>query len=261
MQQQKQYRVLLIGETCEDIYMYGDIQRLNPEAPVPVVKYSHTETFSGMSSNVKKNLESFGIFVNHITNKEKIKKTRVIHKDSGYHLIRIDEDVEVTPIRAAEVRSAFLHYNYDAIVVSDYNKGFITTDDLKVLCKSFDGPVFIDTKKRDLFTEKNAIFKINGREFNNLTSKPDDKNLIVTLGDEGACYMGMVYQAQKVNVFDVVGAGDTFLAALVYAYFNEPDPENKIITAVQYANVASSIAVQHQGTYTLTKEDIEGIYL
>lgn len=62
-------------------------------------------------------------------------------------MLRIDENDLVDSIKPSEVRSAFLHLSYDAIVISDYDKGFLTTEDLKVICKNFNGPVFIDTKK------------------------------------------------------------------------------------------------------------------
>ena len=260
-QLQTQLNVLLIGEKCEDEYLYGDVERISPEAPVPILKYTHTELHSGMSANVKNNLESFGVNVVHITNKETIKKTRIVHNGSKQQLLRIDNDVKVSPIKPSEVRSAFLHFSYDAVVVSDYDKGLLTIDDLKVICQNFNGPVFIDTKKRDLFTEKNVIFKINQREYNNLTTIPDNPHLIVTMGGDGVKYMGYSYPSEKVNVFDVVGAGDTFLAAFVYSYLTCKEDRIRISNSIKYANKSAAIAVQHFGTYTLTKEDIEDIKL
>ena len=62
-----------------------------------------------------------------------------------------------------------------------------------------------------------------------------------------------MYPAEKVNVFDVVGAGDTFLSALVYFYLVHGSIEDSI----PYANKAASIAVSNFGTYVLTKEDVE----
>jgi|LakMenE01Jun11ns_1017448.scaffolds.fasta_scaffold9903853_3 D-beta-D-heptose 7-phosphate kinase/D-beta-D-heptose 1-phosphate adenosyltransferase len=258
-QLQTQLNVLLIGEKCEDEYLYGDVERISPEAPVPILKYICTETHSGMSSNVKNNLESFGINVVHITNKETIKKTRVVHNGSKQQLLRIDKDVKVSPIKPSEVRSAFLHFSYDAVVVSDYDKGLLTTDDLKVICQNFNGPVFIDTKKRDLFTEKNVIFKINQREYNNLISYPEDVHLIVTMGSDGVKYLGYTYPSEKVNVFDVVGAGDTFLAAFVYSYLTCKEDRFRFSESIKYANKAAAIAVQHFGTYTLSEDDIRSL--
>lgn len=260
-QQQKQLNVLLIGETCEDEYLYGDVDRINPEAPVPIVKYTHTKSSLGMSINVKNNLESFGVNVVHITNKEKIKKTRIVHNGSNQHLLRIDYDCEVSPINPSEIRSAFLHFNYDAIVISDYNKGFLTVNDLKIICQNFNGPVFIDTKKKDLFTEKNVIFKINQREYDNLISYPDDLHLIVTMGSNGTRYMDCIYPSEKVNVFDVVGAGDTFLSSFVYAYLRHDNDATRFAYSIQYANRAAAIAVQNFGTYILTQDDIRSITL
>ena len=255
MQPQKPLSILLLGETCEDVYLYGKVNRVSPEAPVPIVEYSHEESFQGMASNVKRNLEAFGCFVNLITNKEEIQKVRVVDKESNYQLLRIDHDVKVSRIRSAEVRSAFLHFNYDAIVVSDYNKGFLTTDDLKIISENFAGPVFIDTKKRDLFTQSNTYFKINELEYSRLETIPDDSQLIVTLGSQGARHDGMVYPSQSVNVYDVVGAGDAFLSGLVYGFL----VYNDMGSAIALANKVASIVVQHPGTYSLTSDDIRSI--
>ena len=102
----------------------------------------------------------------------------------------------------------------------------------------------------------NVCFKINKREYDNLTTKTTQENLIVTLGEMGASYKKMVYtQSEKGNVFDVVGAGDTSIAALTHADLTYED----ITLAITVANKASSIAVQHYGCYTLSLEDVEGL--
>lgn len=255
MQQQKQLNILLLGETCEDVYIYGNVNRISPESPVPVVEYVYEESFSGMASNVKKNLEAFGCFVNLITNKELIQKVRVVDKESNYQLVRIDHDAKVNPIKSSEVRAAFLHFDYDAIVISDYNKGFLSTENLKIISENFKGPVFIDTKKKDLFTRSNTYFKINQKEYENLELVPDDSQLVVTLGSQGAKHDGRLYPSQAVNVYDVVGAGDAFLSGLVYGFL----VHNDMGSAIYLANKVASIVVQHPGTYSLTEEDIRSI--
>lgn len=255
MQLQRQFNVLLLGETCKDEYVYGTVERISPEAPVPVLKYDRTEIFNGMSANVKANLESFDVNVNHITNKKPIIKRRVVDKSSNQQLIRIDEESEIDALKVSEVKSAFIHMQYDAVVISDYDKGYLSKNDLEVFCQNFPGPVFIDTKKTELFSYPNVFFKINLREYNNLTVAPNQENLIVTMGEQGAKYMENIYAPERVNVFDVVGAGDTFLAALVYAFLAYGD----IAAAISVANKASAIAVQHYGCYTLSKEDVAGL--
>ena len=258
-QQQKQFKILLVGETCEDEYVYGTVDRISPEAPVPILNYERMETSLGMSANVKKNLESFGVFVNHITNKDLIKKKRIVDSATHQQLMRIDEGNKVNPIRPLEVKTAFLHFLYDAVVISDYDKGFLTEEDLKVFCKNYSGPVFIDTKKKNLFTEPNVIFKINQKEYDNLVIKPEPQHLIITKGSTGSSYMNILYESEKVNVFDVVGAGDTFLSALVYSFLLYKNHPARIDSSIRFANKAAAISVQHYGCYTLTENDIEGL--
>ena len=255
MQQQKQYKVLLIGETCEDSYIFGSVDRISPEAPVPVLLHEETVTALGMSENVKNNLKAFGVDVTHITNKKLIKKKRVVHSSSKQQLVRIDEDDHVDPIKPAEVKMAFLMTQFDAIVISDYDKGFVGIEDLITFCENFPGPVFIDTKKKDLFSAQNVIFKINQKEASTLRMQPSPQNLITTAGGQGAWYMDKLYPSEKVNVFDVVGAGDTFLAALVAEFIKENDME----ASIKIANKASAIAVQNYGCYTLTPDDINSL--
>ena len=72
------------------------------------------------------------------------------------------------------------------------------------------------------------------------------------MGDKGAKYRDKIYPTEKVTVFDVVGAGDTFLAALSYFYL----VMGSIEKAIPFANKASSIAVQHTGTYVLNEQDV-----
>ena len=116
-------------------------------------------------------------------------------------------------------------------------------------------PVFIDTKKT-LLPEYNCYIKINEHEYNKLDNESkNNKNIIVTHGNKGAMYDNKLYPAEKVNVYDVVGAGDTFLASLTYAFLKYGTIEKSI----PIANKAAAIAVQNRGTYVLTKEDIHEI--
>jgi bifunctional ADP-heptose synthase (sugar kinase/adenylyltransferase) len=93
--------VLIIGDVMIDSYMWGKVNRISPEAPVPILKYERTEISFGMSANVKRNLESFGVFVNHITNKNPIIKKRIVDKNSNQQLLRIDNDGEVDKLKVS----------------------------------------------------------------------------------------------------------------------------------------------------------------
>ena len=133
-----------------------------------------------------------------------------------------------------------------------YDKGFLTTKKIQELVDWFEGPVFIDSKKRVL-PSQGCFIKINETEKELLNG--DYNNLIVTKGSGGADYDGVNYPAEKTKIVDVVGAGDTFLAALVYFHLLY----GKIEEAIPFANKAAAIAVQNFGTYVLTEEDVQDL--
>ena len=238
-------KVLLIGDSCEDRYFYGDVKRLSPEAPVPILEYKRGVTSEGMVKNVYNNLKAFGIEIDLLTNEEEVIKTRFIDEKSNYQILRSDEEPEIKPFSHQLPKN-----NYDALVISDYDKGFITQEKLFEISNSFVGPVFIDTKKTCI--PENAFIKINESEFKKVTHFIPD-NMIITKGGEGTEYQGKLYPAEKVKVFDVVGAGDTFLAALTYGYLKY----GTIDKAIPLANKAAAIAVSHTGTYVLKEEDVK----
>ena len=239
-------RILLIGDSCTDVYVYGDVKRLNPEAPVPVLEPHRESSTDGMAWNVYNNLLSFDAEVYLLTNEEKITKTRYIEEKSNQQILRIDVEEEVKQLEYELNEEPF-----DALVISDYDKGFVTQEKLFEIVDWFDGPVFVDSKKKVL--PEGCYIKVNDIEYDKLETKSD--NLIVTKGGKGTEYKGKLYPAEKVKVFDVVGAGDTFLAALTYAYLKYGSIEE----AIPFANKAAAIAVSHPGTYVLTHEDINEI--
>ena len=247
MPQQKQLKVLLIGDSCTDEYVYGSCERLNPEAPVPILKYSRKEIKKGMAWNVRENIESFGIEVYMITNQETITKTRYIDEKYNQQILRVDNEPDLKPMEYDLPDGHF-----DALVISDYDKGFLSNEKVFELVEWFDGPVFIDSKKTKL-PKESCFVKINDLEFSKLDNPAD--NLIITRGSKGAEYQGKLYPGEKVDIFDAVGAGDTFLSAMVYFYLKY----GKIEEAIPYANKAAAIAVSNFGTYILTKEDVNEI--
>ena len=209
MQLQKQLKILLIGDSCTDEYVYGTCERLNPEAPVPILRFDRKETTRGMAWNVRENLMSFGIEVFILTNSESIIKTRYIDEKSNQHILRVDDEGLCDPMEYELPED-----EYDALVISDYDKGFLTSNKIQELVDWFDGPVFIDSKKTKL-PKKDCYLKINEIESKLLKGY---KNLIVTKGAGGADYNKVNYPGEKTKIVDVVGAGDTFLSALVYFY-------------------------------------------
>lgn len=247
IQPQEPFKILLIGDSCVDEYKIGTVDRLSPEAPVPVIKIVDTVQVPGMASNVHKNLVNLNCQITFITNPEVITKTRYIDKRSGQHLIRVDDEPN---IRAWNGQINHPWGSFDAVVISDYNKGFLTYQHIEQIIRNFKGPVFIDTKKTDLERFQGAWVKINQLESTLLTSKCT--GLIVTLGSKGAKLWDNYYPTKEVEVTDVCGCGDTFLAALAVQYLYTKDIEKSIM----FANAAAGLTVQHRGNYAPSYDEI-----
>ena len=240
-------KVLLLGDSCEDEYIYGNCDRLSPEAPVPVMNLGRVETKSGMAGNVCLNLQAFNLNITFLTNTEKITKTRFIDEGSNYQILRVDNEERVKPLLVPVSTNSF-----DAVVISDYDKGYLSTEKIFEIVESSSCPVFIDSKKSILPNKSNCYVKINDKEFANLDQRHPIDNLIITQGSKGCLFNRTLYPAEKVKVRDVVGAGDTFLSALVFGYLRY----NDINKAIVLGNKAAAIAVQHTGTYVLSQTDI-----
>ena len=246
-QVQNSFNILLIGDDCKDIYQYGTIDRLSPEAPVPVFVPTYTETRDGMAGNVANNLEALGCHVNYLHG-ETSTKTRIIDARSKQQIVRIDNDVKSTPIKFETA----IPDVYDAIVISDYNKGTVSYELIEELIE-LSIPIFIDTKKTDLARMQGAWVKINDLEYSKITS--ECSGLIVTHGASGASVMhhDITCPAPNVEVSDVTGAGDTFLAAFAYQYINTKN----LLQSIRFAIDASAVTVQHFGVYAPTLEEIQ----
>ena len=244
----KPYNILLIGDDCIDVYQYGTVDRISPEAPVPVFKFSHEERKPGMAGNVALNLEALGCRVNYLHGNTST-KTRLVDIRSKQQIVRVDNDVMSHEIQFETA----IPEVYDAIVISDYDKGTISYHLIKDLLKSQVCPIFIDTKKRDLESLNGAYIKINQLEASRAITKPSPGWLITTLGEDGATWNGQSFSAESVEVADVTGAGDTFLAALVVEYLTQQD----IAKAIPYAIKAAGITVQHFGVYAPTRSELE----
>jgi D-beta-D-heptose 7-phosphate kinase/D-beta-D-heptose 1-phosphate adenosyltransferase len=202
-----------------------------------------------MAANVNLNLINLNINADFVTNNSPVIKTRFIDDRSGQHLLRVDDE-PVVPRWDGQCPQSI--DSYDAIIVSDYNKGFLSDDQIYSLIRNSECPVFIDTKKQDLnmFNMPDTFVKVNELEYKNSTSTHD--NLIVTLGSKGAMYNNKMYPTKKVEVMDVCGCGDTFLAALAVQYLFTKDIEKAII----FANIAAGITVQHRGNYAPSYDEI-----
>lgn len=250
----KQLNVLLVGDICEDVYYLGNVNRISPEAPVPILDIKSPIKLQGMAANVLRNLRGLGAEVYMVTGNKMSIKTRFVDEKSGNQLLRVDEDTMSDPINVSKI----LDNDYDCVVISDYAKGSLSYSTITQIIDKFKHiPIFIDTKKGDIgkfdqiYPPREVYIKINMPESKKLTSF--HRNVIVTDGKNGALYRGNKYPTPTVNVADACGAGDTFLSALAVFYCQTKSIE----TAINKANIAASITVQHLGVYAPSLEEIE----
>tara|TARA_R100000734_G_C3306485_1_gene96994 strand:- start:399 stop:1148 length:750 start_codon:yes stop_codon:yes gene_type:complete len=232
-------KFLVIGETCSDRFCYGKANRLCPEAPAPVFVPEDGVDSLGMATNVYRNLVAldedtnrdipYKNKINLFTNEAKGHKTRYVDIQSNQMFLRVDTDSYPYCGQLPEDIE-----DYDAVVVSDYNKGFLKERDLREISKR-SKLSFLDTKKEfnvewaDGFT----FVKINEKEYleNGWKHRGGD-NLIVTKSSKGCWYNHKDYLIKNPSeVRDVSGAGDTFLAALAYAFTATGNIETAIILA------------------------------
>ena len=239
--------VLVIGETCIDRFIYGTVNRISPEAPVPIFVPIETKENSGMSGNVVENLKALAdVNITHITNENEITKSRFVDKKSNHMFLRVDEGDNYT-LGNSDIKN--IKFNeYDIVIVSDYNKGFISDNDLIEISKR--AKLSIIDSKRKLTQEMIQYFhfiKLNKSEYNN-NIRLNHSGLIVTLGDEGAMLHDgkIVKQKNPQQTIDVSGAGDTFTAFFSLKYYETKNIEESIL----FANEMASIVVSKRGVTT-----------
>lgn len=250
--QPKKFKILLLGDNCRDIYRYGHVNRLSPEAPVPVFESAYEVEFAGMAGNVCENLSALNCDVTYLHTDTSIKQ-RLIDIKTKQHLLRMDTDMACHRLMIRKNVLASLS-TFDAIVISDYNKGTIDRDLILNLRRSYSGPVFIDTKIQHLEEFSGCYVKINAQEFARAKTVPADPWLIVTLGARGARWNGQQYAPEHAaEVVDVCGAGDTFLSALTVKFLET----NDMTRSIAWANQAAAVTVQHVGVYAPTRKEID----
>lgn len=251
----KTKKVLIMGDSCTDVFRYGTCERLSPEAPVPVMKPSRTTGNGGMSINVFENLKALGVECDLVTNDIRPVKTRYVDEISNQMLLRVDESDEIQPITADEL-SVIDFSQYDVVVISDYNKGYLDIDDIMYITDNHP-LVFMDSKKElGGWCDGVEFIKINEKEFRENSEWLTEYyggNLVVTQGGRGAKHWFTEIPIEKQQeVRDLSGAGDTFLAALVADYIKNSD----ICDAIRFANRCAAWVVSQKGVAVVNPEKI-----
>ena len=214
-------KILIIGEVCEDIFIYGNAQRMSGEAPVPVFIPTKITKNNGMAGNTYNNVKSLknDAIIHLIRQNCYISKTRYIDEKFNHMFLRVDEgENEIEKFNLSKCKIDFSIY--DLLIVSDYNKGFF-----------YD---FVKVNEEEYLRNKKLI----DENFN---------NVLITLGKNGVRFRDKHYPSPSPKeTIDVSGAGDTFTTSFILKYYETNDIGNSI----NFANEMASIVVSKRGVVT-----------
>ena len=192
-------KVLIIGDVMIDSYLWGKVERISPEAPVPIVSVEKRDKRLGGAANVALNIQAMGATPvlcsvigtdldgdNFITllkqNKltadgiirSKPRVTTIKHRviSGSHHMLRVDSEVDSNITRQEEDNlikvAKKLIATCDAVIFEDYDKGVITKEVIEQIiyfCNENNIPTIVDPKKRNFLHYKNAsLFKPNKKE-------------------------------------------------------------------------------------------------
>ncbi len=303
-------RILCVGDVMVDHSLYGEVKRLSPEAPVPVVRVTRESSDLGGAGNVARNIAALGAscaFVSIIGDdrggqqasellarlpqtdpylrvakgRETTIKNRFFSND-GHHLLRADRET-VMPLTGADLadleRAAAAEIvRCDAVILSDYAKGMLTTGLAAAViaaARAAGKPVIVDPKTSDYERYRGAtIITPNRAELAEATGMAVESDaaivaaaqvlrgrtgaaaILVTRSGEGMSLVAGdgVYHlpAENREVADVTGAGDTVIAVFSLAVAGGAS----MVAAARLANIAAGIVVGRQGTAVATAADL-----
>lgn len=264
-------RVVVVGDVIRDIWITGMVDRISPEAPVPVfLETSRTEQPGG-AGNVAANLTALGItgYQNVLLTRGDNWKQPTKHRFivNGQQIFRHDEE-DVTPITSLaedDLWAAVTRFSPGCLILSDYGKGTLTD----ALCKRLIGyaatlkiPVVVDPKGDDWSKYAGAtVITPNDAESRACKGDWPKTTILVTRGAKGmqlwpvgASMIDIPATAKE--VFDVTGAGDTVVAVLGACLAVGFDME----TAARIANAAAGVVVGKRGTATCSLDELKDAY-
>lgn len=298
-------KILVVGDVMLDHYVFGSVNRISPEAPVPVVSVTRDEHRPGGAGNVAMNLRELGCSVTLVTvtgadhNRDilfdlmgdidrfafrdpDVSTTTKLRVVSGQHLLRIDREDRVPNSRALrDVASVFADVvrDFDAVIMSDYDKGVLSNDlltnNMMRSAKLAKVPVFVDPKGSNLdryigataitpnLNELRAIVGpwADEAEMLHLASMLRQELhiqvMLLTRGEEGMTLLiegcePVTIPTVAQEVFDVSGAGDTVVAVFATMFVRG----HNWFDSAKAANKAAGVVVGKRGTATASWDEI-----
>jgi D-beta-D-heptose 7-phosphate kinase / D-beta-D-heptose 1-phosphate adenosyltransferase len=301
----------VVGDVILDEYLVGDISRISPEAPVPVMKVQEQQLRLGGATNVARQVALLGGRVSlcgavgtdaagdavlaacaesgidtravaRVDGVPTTRKVRVLGR--GQQIVRLDwEDTRPCPSPLAAEMVARLRSGPppDVIVISDYGKGFLIPETLAAVFqfgRERGVEVLVDPKRSDFEAYRGAtLIKPNLAEVSHavgrslgaartaeivaaaaeLTERCGLAAMVVTLGDRGILVVPRdaeprEIRAQRREVFDVTGAGDTAMAVLACGLA----AGGTLVESAELANLAAGIVVGEVGAAAVAPAEL-----
>ena len=304
-------KILVFGDLMLDRYSWGNVERISPEAPIPVLSVQQENQRLGGAGNVVMNLNTLGAevivcgligedeagtAVYDLLQEQQI-NTEGVFRSAEYksvlkhrmiaghhHLLRLDHDptTDFQLVEEPQIQR-FLEKimpEVDAVVVSDYGKGLLTTRLLQLVAnigKQNNIPILADPRKGADYCnyQHYTVLKPNRREACEATdiqitsaqsaikaaatlkAQLQVEYVIISLDKDGL----LLYQneehhvlldAETQEVFDVVGAGDMIISILGYMLAGKAN----INHAAYWAQLAASMEIQYVGVVSFTKQEL-----
>ncbi len=304
-------KVLVVGDVMLDRYWWGSVSRISPEAPVPIVQLEKLSLVAGGAANVAANLAGLGVtpylfgikgmdeeadlmsqvladagIANHkiipIAGRKTTIKTRIVAHSQ--HVVRIDQESShnISNPESTEILEQLSETlkEMDAIIVSDYAKGFLSEYFLKALidkARNEDKMIIVDPKGRNFSKYIGATVitpnKREAAEASGIDHNADDlvsqagkqmveslglKALLITEGENGMTLFEDTGAASHLDsmaheVYDVTGAGDTVIATFTASLA----AGSTFVEAAKLANAAAGLVVGHVGTTRVTRDMLD----
>lgn len=306
----KEKNILVLGDMMLDEFITGEVSRISPEAPVPVVDVSSTYVMPGGAANAINNLNALGakVCVAGVVGKDaKGEKLTKILKEKNIDVggLMVDENrpttlktriiahnqqvVRIDQEKRGEIEDSTSNelFEYiqriiskiDAIVVSDYDKGVVTSRllaDVVKLANENECIITVDPKVRNILNYQGVtaitpnqfeasaavgISIINETSVRNMGQKLltmlECDGVLITKGKDGMSLFeknGSVTHIPSVaqEVFDVTGAGDTVASTFTLALASGAN----MLDAARLSNYAAGVVVRKVGTATVKPEEI-----
>lgn len=305
----KNIKIAVIGDLMLDEYIMGKVERISPEAPVPVVRVLNEKFVLGGSANVVNNLATLGAkvtcggivgvdknaekLINSFSqnvdtsliikceNRPTIVKKRIIA--GNQQLLRLDweEEFHISKEQENKIIENLKNNikNFNAIILSDYDKGLLTpslSQNIIKLCKENNIIVVVDPKPKNIKNFRGASSITPNKkeaylasEFSSkididligyeLKNKYDLETVLITRSEEGmSLYDKDVHNIPTYakEVYDVTGAGDTVISVFTLARAAGATWEE----AAKIANAAGGVVVGKIGTSTITTNELLETY-